>query len=207
MASSNFIDDSNPAAYLNIGKISILFNSKQCSGAPGDSFPDNYLSTSSVGSVQSDINETLRSTCLAYFNPLNSSPSNQAALDGLTSQFEQDYTNWRKVHFSYVFAGIINFAQSALVDCYEFSYSSTRETCSTRIYTYPLDWRVHELGHYDYDGDCENLTDTGKPNFNGLPCQYFYGPPSKCVGSTLQLTRYCLMLVDGRLLSTFVSND
>src|SRR5208282_421083 len=205
---ADFFDDSNPAAYVDLGSVTIWFTSKQCSGQPGATFPDGYLGISQVSQLSTGFVDGFRDTCLAYFDPLDPSyPTNQGTLDSLTSQFEQDYTNWKRLTIDMTFSGVCNFIQSGLIDTYEITYGSSREPCTTRIYTYPFNYRFHELGHFDSAHDCPNLTDSGDPNFDGSPLTYVYGPPVMCVNGILQLTRYGLVIEDGRLVRSFISTD
>lgn len=186
----DFFIDGNPASQDNIGQVSIWFSAKQCDGNPGELMVDGYLSTSQVSKSKSTFVEAFRDTALAYFDVESSmSPINQPTLDSLATQFEQDYTNWRRITFDYSFSGILNFAQSGLVDTYEFDYGNSHQPCLTRIYTYPFNFGFHELGHYDYSGDCTE-------SFDASPYRAYYGPPG--------VAQYNLSLVDGRLESEFV---
>lgn len=216
---SNFFVESSSASYLDINKISIFFRSKHCSGQPSETIPSGYLSTSPVNNNQTGFTETLKDTCLAYFIPGSADPSNKANLDALTLRFKTDYTNWRKITFDYVFAGICAIAQSPIVDTYEFNYSSINSPCSTRIYTYPLNYDIQELGHFDYSLDCVNAGDTNLLNWDQAPWICYYGPPGMCVTATstatataqgcgnLQLARFGFMEQDGRLVHRFFQYD
>jgi hypothetical protein len=204
---------SSLANFINILEITICFNSKQCGGTPSDQYPLFYISTYS-GSPTSPppyaINETFRDTALAYFSPPYDTPTNQSTLDQLVDQFRLDYLNWKQLTFDYTFIGICNFAQSGLVDTYEFTYINGM--CSTRLYTYPFNNKVHELGHFDWTNDCPTIPDPNSqgqtiPNFDGSPHVAYYGPPAQCVNGALQLTRYYLDLQDGRLKKTYASSD
>jgi hypothetical protein len=205
-----FLNDSNADNYINIGKVSLYFNSKQCSGNPDDSpaIPNFYLSTSSINGSQGSLNETIQDTALAYFNSMESMPLNQAVLDLLTGQFELDYSNWKKIHFDFSFAGVLNLKASGLVDTLEIDYSF-KDLCKSRFYSYSLDYRVENLGHYDYGNDCQCTNDDlPVPNWDEGPYIAYYAPPLLGSGSTnLQLARWGLMLTDGRLMTKFISFD
>ena len=207
-----FVPNTDPANYLNSSQIAIFFPSRQCGGTPDQGIPDGYTSMVEVGDgIDSDVIEGFRDTALSYFDPTqySSDPSNQTILDNLTDKFSLDYTNWRLITFDYVFSQICAIQQSGLVDTYEFTYDNDK--CTTRIFTYPFNKRIHELGHFDYSDDmnCDTIqaSSGSSPNWDGGQCIYYYGPPSTCVNGALQLTRYCLMLMDGRLNKTYVSTD
>jgi hypothetical protein len=195
---ADFFVDGAPASQNAVGSYTIWFSPKSCGGKPGQNTTTGYLGQSQVASSSSTNIQAYRDTCLAYFDPTSSTPStptNQAALDGLTDQFQLDTSNWNRLTFLYGFTGILNFAQSGLVDSYEFQYTNNHGICSTRIYTYPFDYQVHELGHYDYPEDCLTIDD-GVPNFDASPYQAYYGPPG--------ISQYNLSLEDGRLLSKYI---
>lgn len=214
---AGFLNDSNPAAYINIGKVAIVYNSKYCSGLPSDSIPSSYLSTFSISASSGGLTETIKDTCLAYY--LVASPSdatNKSTLDSLTQIFAQDYISWKKVTFDITFAGILNLAMSGLYDVVEMDYLSERDICKTRCYSYPLNWTVQNLGHFDYKNDCMNSTDTGDLNWDAQPYRALYGPPGMCAtgasggsasGSGLQLTRWGIIFTDGRLQQKYLSTD
>jgi hypothetical protein len=204
----SFLNPNNPASLCNISKVAIFFPSKYCYGNPSQTIPNGYLSTYQVSFGSGTLTETIKSTCLSYWNPANTSdPTNKSTLDQLTQIFAQDYLSWKKVEYDYVFAGILNIAGSGLNDVVEFDYLSEKDICCTRMYTYPLNWTVQNLAHFDATNDCPNSLDTGQPNWDGQPYREYFGPPAKCVGSSLQLTRYGLIFSDGRLGSKYLSTD
>jgi hypothetical protein len=199
-----------PASYLNINKIALYFQSKQCSGMPSfpSMIPGWYLSTQTIPSTISgggSLTETFKDTCLAYFNSGGTTPTNQTTLDALATQFTLDWSNWKRATFDYVFNGVCNFLQNPLVDTYEWNYQDDK--CDTRCYSYPLNTQIQELGHFDYGNDCLTLKDTGLPNFDGKPYIYLYGPPGICVNNCLQLAKWGLILTDGRLSEIFLNLD
>jgi hypothetical protein len=210
-----FLVDNNPAAYINIGKIAIVYNSKYCSGLPSDTIPSSYLSTFSISASSGALTYTIKSTCLAYYDVASpSDATNKSTLDQLTQQFAQDYISWKKVTFDYMFAGIINPVMSGLYDVVEFDYLSERDLCRTRAYSYPLNWTVQNLGHFDYKNDCVNSIDTGDLNWDAQPFRALYGPPGMCStaasaasGGGLQLTRWGIIFTDGRLQQKYLSTD
>jgi hypothetical protein len=203
-----FLDTSNPASYCNIGNISICFYTKYCYGQPSQSIPSQYVSTYQITASSGSLTEVIKSTCLAYYNPASTaSPLNKTTLDTLTNQFGLDYSNWKKVTFDYVFAGICNLAASGLNDVIEFDYLSEKKGCFTRVYSYPLNYTIKNLGHFDYSGDCVNSIDTGLLNWDAQPYRSVYGPPSICSGGQLQLTRYGIIFMDGRLQQKYISTD
>ncbi len=215
---ADFFIDGASQNYLDINKISIYFRTKHCSGPPESTIPSTYISTSTLNST-GHLEETFHETCLAYFTPGSADPSNKTTLDALTTRFKTDYTNWRRITFDYVFDGICAIIPSPLVDTYEFNYISTKEPCSTRIYTYPFNYNIQELGHFDYQGDCANSGDTGLLNWDQGPWISYYGPPGMCVSATstatataqgcgsLQLARFGFMEQDGRLVHKFFQYD
>jgi hypothetical protein len=203
-----FLVTNNPAAYVNIGNIAICYYSKYCAGLPSSTIPNNYISTYNISASSGSLTEVIKSTCLAYYNPTSpSDPTNKSTLDQLTTQFGTDYSNFKKATFDFTLAGIAAIAPNALTDVIEWKYISENKACYTRAYSYPLNWTVVNLAHYDYTNDCTNSTDTGQPNWDGQPYRYYYGPPGQCSGSQLQLTRYGLLFADGRLTSKFISTD
>jgi hypothetical protein len=203
-----FLNTSNPAAYCNIGSVAIFYTSKYCAGTPNQNIPNGYLSTYQLQNTSGNLTETIKTTCLSYWNPAApATPTNQTTLDTLTQQFATDYTNWKKVTFDYVFVGIAAVVPNALVDVMEFDYLSVKKGNFTRIYSYPINWTVQILAHYDYSNDCPNSTDTGQPNWDQQPYLALYGPPGMCSGNSLQLTRYGLIFADGRLSEKYLSTD
>ena len=203
-----FFVDTNPAALCNIGNVAIYYTSKYCAGTPDQSIPGGYLSTQVTPTGNGSLTETIKTTCLSYWNPANQTdPTNKTTLDTLTQQFTKDYTNWKKVTFDYVFAGVVNLAPSGLVDVIEFDYLSIEKGCMTRFYSYPLNYTIKNLAHFDYAGDCQNSTDTGQLNWDGKPWIYLYGPPAQCNSGSLQLTRWGLGFMDGRLTEKYISTD
>lgn len=204
-----FLVDNNPAAYINIGSIAIVYYSKYCSGNPSDmTIPPYYVSTYALTASSGGLTETLKSTCLAYYLVASpSDPTNKTTLDSLTMQFAQDYTNWKKVTYDYTFAGVCALAPCALNDVIEIDYLSERDLCKTRAYSYPLNWTINNLAHFDYSNDCMNSTDTGKLNWDAQPYRAVYGPPAQCVGGNLQLTRWGISFTDGRLNKKYISTD
>lgn len=202
------LNPSNPASFCNIGKIALYFPSKYCYGLPSATIPAGYLSTQTISASSGSLTETIKTNCLSYWNPATpATPTNQTTLDQLTQTFTTDYSNWRKVYYDFVFAGICNLAPSALNDVVEFKYLSENKACYTRAYSYPFNWSVQNLGHFDVTNDCMNSIDTGTLNWDQQPYRSYYGPPGQCSGSQLQLTRYGLIFADGRLQSKFLSTD
>ena len=208
----DFLTNPSPAAYTNISKISICYYTKYCSGQPNQTIPSSYLSTYQLtiggNNLGGSLNETIKTTCLAYYDVANpANPMNQATLDSLTQQFATDYTNFKQFTFDMNLAGVCQIAPNALTDVIEWKYLSEKHANYTRLYSYPLNFMIFNLAHYDYQGDCANSIDTGLPNWDGQPYRYYWGPPGMCSGSSLQLTRYGLLFSDVRLTSKYISTD
>jgi hypothetical protein len=214
-----FLDSNNPANQINVGKLSIYYLSKQCSGQPSNVIPSGYLSTQSIpnGPTSSAMpptiqTETFKDTALAYYDVTTSTFTNKTVLDNLTMQVATDFFAWRSQSFDICFDGVVPIAPNALIYDSIFSYSLGE--CKTRVIAYPLNFDIQELGHYDYADDCLNSTDTGMPNFDGSPYIEMYAPPGGCTStgvtgssSELYLTRWGIILVDGRLSRKYMSTD
>jgi hypothetical protein len=203
-----FFDDSSLNSYLNVGNLQIVFRGKQCAGSPGASFPFIYQSTQATNGPSSPLKDEFACTAFAYYNaPTSGDPTNKATLDSYTQQFATDFTNWRKLTFDLVFAGVAVVLQSGLLDTTTFVYGDKGEMPTTRIKTFPFNNTFQELGAYDYTNDCLNTTDTMVPNFDCKPYICVYGPPGACVNGHLQLTRKGIALMDGRLVEKYFSQD
>ena len=195
---------SNPGSYTGIGSISLLFFPKSCNPTPSTSSPPSqYLSTYSLSNTDGPLTETIQDTALAYFTT-SGTPSNASTLDALTQQFAVDYTNWKQSQFDYVLVGVAAILPNGLIDTIQIDYLSQKQLCSTRIYTYPYNFQIQRLGHYDYFNDCTTGT---PPPYDGAPSLWLYGPPASCSGGHLQLPVYGLMFIDGRLTEKYIRTD
>lgn len=192
--------------------VMVVFQGRRCSGLVSDTVPSYYTKTVSIADAgitpgQSGFSGTqhFRDDALALYNVGGGNPTNQTALDALSLQIAKDYYRWRSVAFDVVYNGVVAPDMNGLMDEIEWAYDM--EDCHTRMFTGPYDGEPEELHHWDpATAGCVDVTGTGLV-VDKTPCLEYYGPPALCASGNLQLTRYKLCLIDGRLQSTYVQRD
>lgn len=191
-------DPQPPASAANIGTVEVVFQSRQCAGNPGDSFPAYYTSKVTVG--DGDAVETFKSTVLAYYNaPTSGDPTNKSVLDALAAQIAADWMSWKQASFDQSLVGVAAIDPTGLADV-EWDLSSTG--VRTRLTSAPPGSGARELGHFDWTDDASCGT-----SWTANPCAIMYGPMTTQSGGSFAVPKYRVCLIDGRITSEFIGYD
>lgn len=201
--------------------IQVRYQGRRCNGLVSDLVPLWYLSTVNLSDLTFPVPIIdggtpvgkgvlpLKDDALALFHVGVGNPTNKATLDNLSKQIAQDYVAWQSLEFDQILNGIVSITPSGngILDIIE--WTVTKEIIQTRITTSPYHYFPEEFQHNDGQDNmtCVDVTGANGYVVSQAPCVSVYGPLAKCVSGAIQLPRYKICLVDGRLFQTYLQTD